>query len=243
VRHNFELDRPLSIVTGGSGDIGRAIVHRLDQLGYNVLILDVTAPDYAHTSAVDYLYFDALDMSKIPANVSYMLNTYGTPEILIHCSGINQTGVFDSLGAQMISSIIAVNFTSVILLTREFVKSMSESSKAKIVFITSRLASLRVANNAVYSATKAGILTFCQQIALEYGVKGLRANSISPGLIATKMNEATRSDPKKLNSVLSRQSIDRIGQPNDIADMVEFLCSEKARFISGDDFRVDGGFF
>lgn len=229
----------LVLITGGSGGIGREIVRRLRVEGHSVVVMDKVTPE----DGGSFIHIQLTEQESIIEGAATMIKDYGVPDVLINCAGINQTGQFIDAELGVLVDLIAINFTSVVLLSHMLIPSMIEKEQSIVINIASRFADLTVINNAVYSATKSAVTTFSKQLALEYGGKGMRVNSISPGLIATPMNQKTRENPTSLNKILNRQSIQRIGQPVDVANLVVFLCSTQADFISGEDIRIDGGFF
>lgn len=227
----------LAFVTGGCGDIGRAVVESLTKSGCAVVALDRVTDADAPSH-----FFDLRDRAALPGRAAYLTGEFGYPDILVNCAGVSFPCAFDELPDERIAEIVETNLLGLMLFTKLMLKGMVNREVGSIINVASKVASLPMVNNAVYGASKSGVVAFTRQLSMEYGRRGIRVNCISPGLIETRMNAVTRSDKAKLSSILSRQAVHRVGRPADVANLVMFLVSPEADFIAGADLHVDGGF-
>lgn len=245
-RHHEHAGK-LAFVTGGAGGIGSAVAEALRRSGCAVVVIDLAEPVCAGAQdavALPTLAWHRMDLGRIDAmdeQVAALVRTFGYPDILVNSAGVSYPAGFADIGVPQLAATVEINLLGLIVLTKLLLKGMSEKPCSHVINIASRIASAPMKNNAVYAASKAGIVALSAQLAIEYGHAGVRINSISPGLISTSMNERTRRDEEKMAQIMARQSLQRIGQPRDVANLVLFLCSENASFIAGTDIRIDGG--
>lgn len=242
---NVDHEGKLAYVTGGLGGIGAAVVQRLRESGCAVVCLDLPAdglPAERRGSSTAFYPVDINNANEVSRCCEELMATFGAPDILVNCAGVNHPGPFSELPLEQACAIVQTNLIGVISFTKLLLPGMVAKGGGCVLNIASRAASLPLADNAVYGASKAGVVAFTRQTSIEYGKHGVRVNSVSPGLIKTSMNAATRADPVKLNSIMARQAVNRIGKPEDVAALVLFLTSEEASFIAGADIQIDGGF-
>jgi len=154
-------------------------------------------------------------------------------------AAIGVDGLLATMSEDVIRQGIEVNLTSNILLAREAVKGMLLRQTGNLVFISSVAAQTGFKGLSVYSATKSAILGFSKTIAREYGSKGIRSNVVMPGFLETDMSSGLEND--QMEAIRRRIPLKRLGTPKDIVGLITFLTSEKADYITGGEFIIDGG--
>lgn len=233
-------DAPLSIVTGGGAGIGRAICQCLARHGDHVVVADLSAARAQETAAVirdaggsaEPAVVDITDDAAVAALVE------GTPTIrrLVNNAGIFDVKPFDALTADDFRRMYEVNLVAMFRLCQLAAGRMQPGGA--IVNIASR-AMLGAKQYIHYAASKAAVAGFTRSLALELADRGITVNAVAPGVIETEMLRA-RSDTN-LDALRSMQPGGTLGTPEDIAEAVGFLASDKARFVTGQVLLVDGG--
>lgn len=230
-----------ALVTGGSGDIGRAIASVLIADGYRVGLLDLNADAVA--AAADDLGATGLvaDVTDEPG-VQRALEAFGaTPDVVVNNAGI---GRFDALVDMPIDTFrqqLDVNLTGAFIVARAAARGMLARGSGVIINITSIGGITAGPGTGSYAPAKAGLAKLTEMMALEWGPSGVRANAIAPGFIDAGISTPFYSDPAvrtlRSNAVPSR----RLGLADDIANAVSYLASDKASYVNGHHLVVDGG--
>lgn len=240
----IDLTGKVAIVTGGAMGIGLGIVERLTKSGAKVLIADMNEGE-AQKSA-DKLVGEGFDVKSIKVDVSNKVDVdamvetaisqFGSLDILVNNAGIYPFKPFMELTEEDWDKLMAVNLKGMFLCSQAAAKKMADGSK--IVDISSIAGSVGFAGLAHYCASKGGINASIRAIAVELAAKKINVNAVAPGAIETpgaKMDETTK------NQTVSAIPWARMGKPEDIANLVTFLASDKADYITGQTFIVDGG--
>lgn len=238
------LENKTCIVTGGSNGIGKAICNRLLEEKCNVIILDVRKPD--NLNDAQFYMCDLSSEKEIEATVAEINKNIQKVDVLI-----NNAAIFIMKGIEATSEewkkITQVNIVSVSILTKHLLPLIVNSHNGSIINIASISAIIGQANFAIYNATKAAILGLTKCWAIDLGKYNIRVNNILPGYIDSPSSKKYLVD-KGLDEVLinrklkAQHPLGRLGTPNDIANIVAFVASEEASFITGTDIIVDGGF-
>lgn len=220
-----------AVVTGGARGIGAAIVARLGRDGFDVTALDLAGGDGVV----------ACDVSD-PASVAAVADEIGPVEVLVNNAGIWRFGPLEECSDEDFAAALDVNVKGTFNCMRAFVGPMIDAGRGCIVNLAS-VAAYR-ANPAVgsYSASKAGVVALTEQAALEWGPHGVRVNAVGPGLVVTEGTADVYGDPKVRDVRSGSVPLRRLAEPADIADVVAFLCSDDARYVSAQTIYVDGGF-
>jgi glucose 1-dehydrogenase len=168
---------------------------------------------------------------------------YGRIDVLVNNAGIQQEVPFEDTSIEVWQKILAVDFTGPFVCSREAVKHMLNQNPIGgcIINISSVHQIIPKPHYLPYATSKAGIEMMTKTMTLELAQDNIRVNAVAPGAIATDMNEEFEEDKPELNKVLRRIPLRRIGTPEEIANMVEFLASDKASYVTGSTFFVDGG--
>ena len=238
------VDGHRAIVTGGGSGIGRATCIKLASEGAAVAVLDRDA-DGAERVAKDIggvaLTVDVADAGATAAAVDRAAGELGGLSIVFANAGDATMGAVGDMDPLEWERIVAVNLSGVFHTVRAAVPHLLAGGDGRIV-CTASISGVRPAEGeAAYAAAKAGVASLTASVALEYG-PAVRSNAVSPGMIATGMTGPLLDNfPDIVEQMVSKTPAGRIGEPQDVADVVVFLCSDLARFITGQNIVVDGG--
>jgi NAD(P)-dependent dehydrogenase (short-subunit alcohol dehydrogenase family) len=242
------VDKKVAIVTGGGQGIGKAISRRLLETGFNVVIAEIDEEAGRETASelsdIGNILFIETDVSN-EMTVSYMVNEtslrFGKIDVLVNNAGIFQSCVLSDLTLDAWNRIISVNLTGT-LLSSKYAAPILSVHHGSIINISSTRALMSEPNTEAYSASKGGILSLTHALALSLA-PDVRVNCISPGWIDVsewkKMRERTIPDVAEKDK--AQHPSGRVGTPEDIASMVEFLTKDENTFITGQNFVIDGG--
>lgn len=237
------------VITGGSGGIGQACVEAFFRAGARVVALDRTA-DSAQSVAQSVdpsgqralgLGCDISDKSAIAAAAAQVQSEYGGADMVINNAGILRPAPLEDVSEADWATLLQVNLNGSLWVAQAFGKQMMAKGAGALVQIASIAGTQPQPMSGAYSASKSAALMMIRQLAYEWGPKGLRANSVSPGLVLTPLSEAFYADPKVKQARESMVPSGRIGTPEDMADAALFLASDRASYINGQDIVVDGG--
>jgi 3-oxoacyl-[acyl-carrier protein] reductase len=237
-----------AVVTGGYRGIGKAIAIKLASMGANVVINDIGAPETADDTVNELKSF-GVEAQAVSANVTVeeevngmiakVIEKFGHIDILVNNAGITRDGLLMKMKESDWQSVLDVNLKGVFLCTKAVVRPMMQQKGGSIVNITSVVGITGNAGQSNYSASKAGVIGFTKSIAKEIGSKGVRVNAVAPGFINTKMTEALPEEVKK--AYMANIPLKRYGEPEEIAEVVAFLCEDRSRYMTGQVLKVDGG--
>lgn len=235
----------IAVVTGGGSGIGAAVVAALAEDGFVVVSLSRSgafgsAPQAAHLS----LSCDVSDFSSVEKAHAHILQAYGATHALVNCAGITAFGLIEDLPLEDLTRVISVNLFGVIYTCRVFAQDL-QTTRGCIVNVSSGLATRPLPGRAVYAATKGAIESLTRSLAMDYGPHGVRVNAVAPSVVRTGIWRTAGLDEEAQQRMLRERGatypLGRIGEPEDVADAVRFLASERARWITGCVMPVDGG--
>lgn len=230
------------LVTGGSRGIGAECVRKFAQNGDRVFFIYRNSDNEAkalsdETGAIsvkgDVSSF--CDMEKAVIEV----HKYGKLDVLVNNAGISEIKMFQDITEQDWDRIFSVNIKGMFVLSKLFAGDMINSKKGRIINISSMWGETGGSCEVHYSASKAAVIGFTKALAKELGPSGITVNCVSPGVIATEMN--SHLDEDDINALIEETPLEKIGKPQDVAELVLYLASEKAGFITGEDIKVNGG--
>lgn len=244
----MELKGKNALVTGGSRGIGRAIALELAKEGANIVI-NYTNNDKAAEKTVAEIEDLGVKAIAIKANVSneedvfnmvkQVKEEFGIIDILVNNAGITRDNLLIRMKVEDWEKVLDINLKGVFVCSKAVARDMMKQNYGKIINISSVVGITGNAGQTNYSASKAGIIGFTKSLARELASKNINVNAIAPGFIETDMT--TELSEKVKESMLSSIPLKRYGQPEDIANLVSFLCTEKASYITGQVIQVDGG--
>ena len=237
------------LVSGGGSGIGHAICLRLAAEGANIILIDKDLKEgqsveqelKLQNTKVLFVQADITseaDVEKVHKEATLF---FGTIDVLVNNAGAAFAENYAMTTLENWNQDIALNLTGHYMLTRLFLPDMEAQGKGAITNISS-VNGAQSFGNPAYSAAKAGVISFTQTLAIEYGPKGIRANVVLPGTIETPVWQ-TRKDsrPEVFELVKGWYPVGRVGRPEDIAAAVAFLSADEASFVNGASLNVDGG--
>lgn len=245
---NMLLDGKVALVTGASRGIGRAVAIELAKEGATVAINyagNVAAAEEVKNIITDMggkamiVQADVSDEQAASEMVEKVIAEFGQIDILVNNAGITRDGLFIRMKSQDWNAVINTNLTGIFNCTKVAAKYMMKKRSGKIINMTSVSGIMGNIGQTNYSAAKAGVIGFTKSLAREMASRGITVNAVAPGFIATDMTAAM---PEKAQAqVVGSIPLGKMGQPEDIANAVVFLASDKASYITGQVVNVDGG--
>ena len=218
----------LAFIPGRGRGIGKAISVALEAEGYRV---------------VGPMGREELDLTDSEAVFNYaemIRGMYGVPDLIVNNAGIEGSGLIQDVFPAEWNRVLDTNLSSAYLVIRAFLPAMISRKSGCIINIASIWGEVGASYESVYSASKGGLIALTKALAKELGPSGIRVNSVSPGCIQTRMMDSYTEEDKA--ALIEETPLGRLGTPEDVANAVVFLASEKASFITGQDLGVNGGF-
>ena len=240
------LENKNIIVTGASGGIGNAIIKKLSKAGANILAsgtrIEKLEELKKNFEGLKILKFDISQSDKIEEFIENATNELGgSLDGIVNNAGITQDNLAIRMSLDEWQKVININLTSTFLMSKFAIKKMLKNKSGKIVNITSVVGHTGNLGQANYTASKAGIVAMSKSLAIEYAKKNININCISPGFIKTAMTD--KIDDKFKEVIISKIPSARLGEPDDVANSVLFLCSDQSNYINGETLHVNGGMY
>jgi len=242
------LDNKVAIVTGAARGIGEAIALRYASEGATLALCDMnlegaqataTQAGDAYAVSTFAMQTNVAEREQVREFVASIVDTFGTIDILVNNAGIFYNAPFEEQTDEQWNQIMSVNVNGTFMMSQEVIRHwLAEKRGGSIINLASISASVAFVNSSAYCTTKAAVASLTRCLALEYGPKGIRANSMAPGIIDTTMLPSEEDNERWAREKLPLR---RLGQPADVADVALFLASEESRYITGDMIYVDGG--
>ncbi len=237
-----------ALVTGGAKGIGAAICRKLAADGYNVAVnynssageAAALVQELSKITEAEAFKADISDSKQVNDMVNAVTEHFGKIDALVNNAGIAQQVLFTDITDEMWQRMLGVNLTGQFNCCRAVLPQMINRKSGKIVNITSMWGEVGASMEVHYSAAKAGVIGLTKALAKEVGLSGITVNAVSPGVIMTAMMGGFSRET--LGELTDETPLNRLGQPNDVAEAVAFLLSEKADFITGTVISVNGGF-
>jgi 3-oxoacyl-[acyl-carrier protein] reductase len=244
-----ELQGRVALVTGAAQGIGKATALRLAAAGARLAINDLPESERAGPVVREIQErggeallapADVSDPRAVEAAVAAIIARWGKIDILVNNVGIHRDSFVLNMPVSAWHKVIDTNLESVFLCSKYVLRSMLEQRYGRIINITSVAGIIGNVRRANYSASKGGIIAFTKSLALEVGGRNITVNAIAPGLITTEPTEFLA--PEEKAGILAGLSIKRFGKPEEVAELVAFLASDRAAYITSQVVRIDGGF-
>jgi NAD(P)-dependent dehydrogenase (short-subunit alcohol dehydrogenase family) len=247
--HWLSLDSRVCVVTGAAGGIGRAIGETFAAAGARLALLDrdeAGCHDAAQALRIRgieaiAIVCDISDPSSVNQAAAQVERKFGPADVLVNNAGLLRAGGIEDIGLDAWNAMLAVNLTGYMLCSQAFARGMLARGSGSIVHVASVAAHHPQTYSGAYSPSKAAIAMLSRQIAAEWGPRGVRSNTVCPGMIRTPLSQAfyAQGDVEARRSAMTASR--RIGRPDDIANVAAFLASERAAYVNGAEIVVDGG--
>lgn len=237
-----------ALITGSSRGIGEAVARKLAKQGYNVVINYVKSAHKAENLANELcskgaraiaVRADVGDPVQAKLLVKTTIDTFGSIDVLVNNAGVSITKLLIDTSTTEIEDLMLTNLLGTIYVTKEALAYMMSAQSGSIVNVSSMWGTVGGSMESVYSASKGGIVAFTKAIAKEVGLSNINVNCVCPGVILTDMTKNISIDSMK--DLQEQTALGRIGTPEDVANVVAFLASSDASYITGACIGVDGG--
>ena len=233
------LQGKVALVTGGSRGIGRAIALELGRGGAEVVVGYRSGADEAEAVATQAGGRAIQADVSNPEEAKGLVEEAGDLDILVNNAGLTRDGLLARMPDEDWRDVIETNLSSVFYTCRAVTRGMMKKRAGAIVNVSSIVGIHGNWGQTNYGASKAGIIGFTKSLARELGSRGVRANVVAPGYVNTRLTDVLPEEAQQ--AMLANTPLGRLGEPEDIAGAVRFLCSDEAAFITGEVLLVDGG--
>jgi 3-oxoacyl-[acyl-carrier protein] reductase len=237
-----------ALVTGGASGIGKATARRLAADGARVTIADIGAErleaavaELTASGDVSSVAMDVTDWTQVERATQAAAKRMGGLDVLVTCAGVTHPATAWETSLEDWERVLRINLTGTFLCAKAAAPLMIAKGRGRIVMIASITASHVWSGRAAYAASKGGVVSLAKSCAVDLAPHGITVNSISPGPIATPQTAGLHSQAIR-DKVAGQTPMHRYGTPEEVADAIGFLCSDDARFVTGHELRVDGGF-
>ena len=231
---------PHLLISGGSRGIGRACVELFAKQGDKVSSLSRTGKTAVAVDGVSYFQCDVKDPKSVAATVNAAIGLNGAIDVLISNAGIARSGLAQDMGFDDYRDIMDTNFGGLFNLTSEVIPHMVRQGKGVILAVSSMWGQTGASCEALYSASKGAVDSYIKSLAKELGPSGIRVNAVSPGAVETDMMKGFGEEDRR--AICDDTPEGRLGNPEEIAETLYFLQSDKASFITGQIIGVNGGY-
>ena len=234
------------ILTGATGVLGNSILSKLVLAGSNVLATGTNEEKLKKIQDkyknINVLKFDISNHQEIESFVDKCSKIFSNKvDVLINNAGITQDNLSIRMKEEEWKKVIDINLSSTFFITKNVIKKMLKSKAGKIINVTSVVGHTGNIGQANYAASKAGVVAMSKSLAAEYGKKNIKVNCVSPGFILSEMTDKISAEHTEL--LKSRISLNKFGNPEDVANTIAFLSSNLSDYITGETIHVNGGMY
>jgi acetoacetyl-CoA reductase len=233
----------VALVTGGTRGIGEAISRGLKDAGFTVAATyggnDEAANKFKEETGIHVFKWDVGDFEACKEGIAKVEADLGPVDVLVNNAGITRDNLLLRMSQDQWEAVIRTNLTGTYVATHAVLRQMMRQRAGSIVSIASVIGLMGNPGQANYAASKAGVIGFTKTIAREVASRGIRVNAIAPGYIRTAMTDKLPEETQQ--AILDNIPLPRLGETEDVAQAVRFLCSDAASYITGVCLRVDGG--
>jgi len=245
----FSLEGKAVLFTGAGGGIGGEVAAGLADAGANVALCDINLEALKERQRVIQarggkalaFHLDVTDRESIDQAVRNVAAINGRIDVLINCAGINRREGFADVDEETYDKLMSVNLKGLFFVSQAVAPYMKQQNYGNIINIGSHNTCWVLGGCAVYGATKCGVVSLTKSMAVEWAKYNIRANCVSPGHIKTDLTAVTWANPEKSRYLLDRIALNRPGYPKDITGVCILLASDASSYITGCEYRVDGG--
>ena len=241
----FGLAGRICIVTGGAQGIGEACIRRFAREGAKVVVADIhdtRGAALASELGGLYVHCDVGVKTQVDALVAQTMEAYGRIDVLVNNAGIFKAADFLDVTEADFDEVLRINLKGSFLVGQAVAREMAKAGRGSIVNMSSVNAVLTIPTISSYNVSKGGINQLTRVMALVLADKGVRVNAVAPGTIATELAyKAVLTSEEAKTKVMSRTPMKRLGEPSEVADIVAYLASDAASYITGEIVVVDGG--
>jgi len=237
------LSGKTAIITGGSAGIGKAIAEEFVDQGASVVIAnrtEETGRAAAEELGCSFIQCDVSSYDSVKSMVERTVDDHGSLDILVNNAGIGMTGTVETTPLEDWHKLMDINLNGVVYGTRAAMPHLLESS-GTVLNVASVFGLVGGPQTAAYATAKGAVINFTRTTAVDYAEDGVRVNSICPGFVETEMTEPVLGEDSFYEFVLNQTPINRIAQPEEVAEPAAFLVSDKASYITGVNLSIDGG--
>ena len=247
------MSNPVMIVSGGASGLGLAAAEKFASKGYNIVIIDIndekgkTAEVKIKSMGVEaiYCHCDISNKEQVAAAAAETKNKFGRADVLINNAGLEVRGSITQCTEEDWTRLYDINLKGIFYMTNAFMPLMETQERGAIVNTGSILGYRSVPERAAYSSSKGAIDTLTRSMAFDLAEKNIRVNCVTPGAIDTPLLRGSINDspnPAETEAVLGAKSLfNRLGTPQEVANVMYFLASDEASFVTGATYFVDGG--
>ncbi len=230
------MTQAIALVTGANRGIGLAIAHALQSEGFHVVITYRSGEPPSGFAAVQ---MDVTSSESVDAGFTKIEAEFGIPEVIVANAGMTRDTLVLRMSEEDFADVIDANLTGAFRTAKRATKGLLKLKRGRLIFIGSVVGSVGAAGQVNYSASKSGLVGMARSFARELGSRGITANVIAPGFVETDMT--AELDEKRRNEIVASVPLGRFSSAQEIAQVVAFLASEKASYITGALIPVDGG--
>jgi NAD(P)-dependent dehydrogenase (short-subunit alcohol dehydrogenase family) len=244
------LSGRVCVVTGGGGGIGRAVATSLARAGSRVAAIDrdergleVTDTELREFGSGHVVMpCDTASEESVTAAAAAIEKSLGPCSVLVNTAAVLRPGGLETLSLAEWNAVLSVNLTGYFLCAQAFGRQMRKLGRGSLVHIASIAGSNAQGQSGAYSVSKAGVIMLSRQLANEWGPQGIRSNVVSPGMVITPMSQSFYDTPGVTERRAAVVPARRVGMPQDIADAILFLASDRSSYVNGEEILVDGGY-
>jgi 3-oxoacyl-[acyl-carrier protein] reductase len=226
----------LALVTGGNRGIGLAVAHALKASGHDVVVTYRSGDAPVGFKSVQ---MDVTSSTSVDAGFDHIEATWGIPEVIIANAGITKDGLVMRMSDEDFQNVIDANLTGAFRVARRATKGLLKLKRGRLIFVGSVVGALGSAGQVNYASSKAGLVGMARSFARELGSRSITANVVAPGFVETDMTSTL--DEKRRNEIANSVPLGRFSTAQEIADVVAFIASPQASYITGALIPVDGG--